>query len=366
MTGGAERAALDALNSARPIVARLGTDRTTEELSADLVAAWAAVEEGLRALIGGSALGGQMLIRELRQRHFLTLDQANALAEFHAARERASGTGYAVNDADVNAARSAFLKLESGLMAEKPMPGTPSGRGGTAPIPPLTAAAMADPMSPLPPRSTNFDGPITQVPTPTAGRATWLMPVLGLAVLLLLGGLAWVMLRGRTGDDAAYNQGVAAYREGRREAAAGDFLKATRDMPDDPRPHVYLSRMAREAGNLNTAQQEAVKAVQLGPSSALALRELGSVSYAQQNYDAARRFYIRALQVYDRDRLAQGYLGCSLVRLGRLEEGSKWLQRAGPGTWSACVPPVPAQYPAQQYPAGQYPQQQYPAPSPRP
>jgi hypothetical protein len=86
MTAGSQRAALDAIHSARPIIARLSMARDSEDLAADLIEAWTATETGLRSLIGGSALTGQMLIRELRQRHFLSLEQANALAEFHAAR----------------------------------------------------------------------------------------------------------------------------------------------------------------------------------------------------------------------------------------------------------------------------------------
>ena len=94
MTAGSQRAALDAIHSARPIIARLSMARDKEDLAADLIEAWTATENGLRSLIGGSSLGGQTLIRELRQRHFLSLDQANALAEFHAARSapRASTT----------------------------------------------------------------------------------------------------------------------------------------------------------------------------------------------------------------------------------------------------------------------------------
>ena len=119
MTGGSQRAALDAVHSARPIVARLSATRDKEDLAADIIEAWGAVETGLRSLIGGSALAGQMLIRELRQRHFLTLEQANSLAEFHAARERAGRTDYTPTDADVNSVRDAFLKLESGLMGDE-------------------------------------------------------------------------------------------------------------------------------------------------------------------------------------------------------------------------------------------------------
>ena len=118
MTGGSQRAALDAVHAARPIVARLNIARDKEDLAADIIEAWGAVESGLRSLIGGSTLTGQTLIRELRQRHFLSLEQANALAEFHAARERAGRTDYAPTEGDINATRDAFLKLESGLMGE--------------------------------------------------------------------------------------------------------------------------------------------------------------------------------------------------------------------------------------------------------
>jgi hypothetical protein len=104
-------------------------------------------------------------------------------------------------------------------------------------------------------------------------------------------------------------------------------------------PHVYLARMAREAGNMNTANTEAVTAVRLGPNSGVALRELASVSFVQQNYDAARRFYLRAVQADTADRLSQGFLGCSLVRLGRIDEGMRWIGRAGAGAWSSCAPP---------------------------
>jgi cytochrome c-type biogenesis protein CcmH/NrfG len=129
-----------------------------------------------------------------------------------------------------------------------------------------------------------------------------------------------------------------AYREGRREAAAGAFIKATKDDPTNPMPHVYLARMAREAGRLSTAQEEAVLAVKLGPTNVAALRELASVSFANQNYDSARSFYARALTQDTADVPSKGYLGCSLIRLGRIQEGMKWIQRAGPGPWTGCAP----------------------------
>ena len=357
MTAGSQRAALDAIHSARPIIARLSMARDSEDLAADLIEAWTATETGLRSLVGGSSLAGQMLIRELRQRHFLSLEQANALAEFHAARERAARVDYKPTEGDVNASRDAFLKLEAGLMGETsataPAPGSPAtaaaGPVGAPVGAPVAAAAAAPtasrsrggaytPDGPLDPSARErFEGAPVAVP-PERSRPRWLMPLLGLVALLVVGGIAAFALMGRRGN-GAFDNGVKAYGEGRREAAAGEFLKATKDNPNDPMPHVYLARMAREAGNMNTANTEAVTAVRLGPNNSIALRELASVSFVQQNYDAARRFYLRAVQADTADRLAQGFLGCSLVRLGRIDEGMRWINRAGAGAWSSCAPP---------------------------
>jgi tetratricopeptide (TPR) repeat protein len=350
MIAGPQQAALDAIHSARPIVARLSTARNSEDLAADLIEAWTAVETGLRSLVGGSALTGQMLIRELRQRQFLSLEQANSLAEFHAARDRVSRTDYKPTDGDVNAARDAFLKLEAGLMGD-PAPARPSSTATTA-----TAATV--PVDTTPSAAADYSP--AAVATPPANRPGWLVPLLGLLALLVVVGLAWFALAGRS-SNASYEQGVVAYREGRREAAEGAFRKAATDMPSDPMPHVYLARMERERGNLANANQEAVKAVQLGPDNGAALRELASTLFAQQNFDGARTFYIRAVKSDSTDRLSQGFLGCSLVRLGRLDEGTRWIQRAGNGAWSACTPPpgavpgavpgaMPAGMPAAAYP----------------
>ncbi|MCY7380498.1 MAG: tetratricopeptide repeat protein [Gemmatimonadaceae bacterium] len=368
MSTSAQRAALEAMHSARPLVARLDASRSGEDLAADLIESWTAVETGLRSLIGGSALSGQMLIRELRQRHFLSLEQANALAEFHASRERASRTDYQPTESDINAARDAFLKLESGLMSAAPVSTFAPGGAAVASAGGATLAASAArsatvPMDTVQERAASVPrATATAVPISGGGRPGWLIPLLGALALVLVGGIAWFALASR-GGRGAYDEGVRAYGEGRREAAAGAFIKATRDTPDDPMPHVYLARMAREAGRLQTAQEEAVKAVSLGPSNAIALRELASVSFAQQNYDSARRFYLRALGVDAKDALSQGYLGCSLIRLGRVAEGVKFIQRAGSGSWTGCVPApgaapgTPGMMPqaAQQYPPGYQP-----------
>jgi tetratricopeptide (TPR) repeat protein len=336
MTEASQRAALDAVHAARPIVARLSAARDKEDLAADIIDAWAAVETGLRSLVGGSTLTGQMLIRELRQRHFLTLEQANALAEFHAARERAGQLDYAPTEGDINATRDAFIKLETGLMGD-PLPGRPS-------------AAIVAPAEVSAPNSASTD---YVVATPT-GRPAWLVPVLGLVGLVVIVGLAWWAIAGRGGSSTAYAQGVVAFQEGRKEAAEASFRKAATDAPNDPMPHVYLSRLERERGNMSNANAEAVTAVRLGPNNGAALRELAGVLFASQQFDPARTFYIRAIKADSTDRTAQGYLGCSLVRLGRLDEAARWLARAGTGAWSACAPTA-AGVPQQQLPVAPRP-----------
>ena len=320
MSGGSTRAALDAVHAARPIVARLSATRDKEDLAADIIEAWGAVETGLRSLVGGSALAGQALIRELRQRNFLSLDQANSLAEFNAARERAGRTDYAPTEGDINATRDAFLKLESGLMGEQ----------GAAPSMASSPSAATAPMSPSPVMA-------NAVPTPRGSRPAWLVPMLGLVALLAVGGIAWFALAGRSSSSAAYDQGVQAYKEGRREAAQASFRKAATDAPSDPMPHVYLARMERESGNLGNANAEAVSAVRLGPSNATALRELASTLFTAGQWDDARKFYIRALQADPNDKLSQGFMGCALMRLGRIDEAQRWITRAGPGAWSTCT-----------------------------
>ena len=134
----------------------------------------------------------------------------------------------------------------------------------------------------------------------------------------------------------ALEQGIAALRAGRRDVARDRFITASAGAPDDPAPHVYLSRLARESNDLATASAEGVKAVRLAPTNGPALRELATTMFAMQNYEAARAFYVRAIRADTADHVAQGYLGCSLIQLGRAEEGRRWMQRAGSGTWSAC------------------------------
>ena len=312
------RQALAALDAARPAIARLDRSRHAEELAADLIEAWAGVETALRSMAGGTPLAGQNLIREIRQRQLITLDQANALAEFHASRERAHDTAYHPTDADINAAREGFLKLEASLMA--PGPGEDASAHGEA----MSTKGLRQ--SPL--------GIPQPVPLPSE-RKPWVLPLVGLAVVAAIALGAWWLLR--PGGDAAITRGVDYWQRGQRELAVGEFNRASRDNPSSALPHVYLSRMAREVGNMTLAGQEATLAVQVEPNNYIALREMGAYLLASGNHELARRFYVRALQANPEDQASMGFLGCTLLRLGRTDEGMRWLNRAGQGSWSACA-----------------------------
>jgi hypothetical protein len=68
---------------------------------------------------------------------------------------------------------------------------------------------------------------------------------------------------------------------------------------------------------------------------------MGANMLQQGNAELARRFYVRAVTADPTDKTSQGYLGCSLMRLNRVQEGTAFLNRAGPGPWSNCTPAAP-------------------------
>jgi tetratricopeptide (TPR) repeat protein len=320
---------LAALDAARPAIARLDASRDPEELAADLIESWSAVETALRSLVGGTVLGGQALIREARQRQLLNFEQANTLAEFHAAAERSQSTDYQPSGVDLSAARDAFLKLEAGLMSSA----APVSAAPVVPSDRLNTEGMR--ASPL--------GMPESVPPPRAAMAPRRLALIAVVAVVVLGGLGYAgyALGWFGGQSGALDRGIDYYRRGQREAAVGELTKASRDDPQDPLPHVYLSRMAREVGNMTVAGEEAQRAVELGPSNSVALRELGLYLLSAGNFDLSRKFLVRAVQANGSDKMAMGYLGCTLFKLGRPSEGSTWMTRAGPGDWSRCAQAPP-------------------------
>jgi tetratricopeptide (TPR) repeat protein len=296
------------IDSARPAVERLASARD----AASLVAAWTAIESALQDSASNRTLVGQALVRDLRQRNVLTLDQGHALIELLAAHDRAVVPGYAVTDADVAAASDALNQL----------------------------AAAPPPVTPLP---LNTAPPAAATVTATPSTGPGVGRVLGFVVLLAIvaGGAAYgvVALRKRSSPGPGPNlvdRGIATYQAGHIDSARVFFNHAAQHDTADAVPHIYLGRIAREAGDLGTARAELVRAVQLAPNNEIAQREMGAALLAAGQYELASKFYVRAIALDPTDRSALGFYGCTLKRLGQAQQATQYLTRAGQGPWTAC------------------------------
>ena len=382
MSPQSSQAALAALSGARKVLAHFDSPRSAEDLAADIIDLWAGVESSLQALVGNSSLTGQQLVRAARQAELITIDQAHSLLEFLAARERANRTSYKPTQADGDAAVEGFKALESALSgapsatrAEPPSPVayTPRGTHTTRPAqpvspyappvpgaggykqPPTYARKSAGPPTIEQPPPGSFTPPGGSQPVGGGGvgrshvehalaaaesRRRWpkmSWPILaGAAVVLLIAAGVWWAFS-RSGGDGL-NAGIEAMQNGQRERARGEFAKAVKEDPDAATPHVFLARLAREESDLATARAQLDTALRLEPKNSIALREMGLILFASRQYDLARRFFVRAIQANPEDRASQGYLGCTMMRLNRVQEGTTWINKAGTGSWQACLP----------------------------
>lgn len=343
------RTASLALDQARPIVMRLDAARNPEDVAADIIDAWDHAESALRALGGGSPSTGQAIIRDLRAREQLSLEQGHAMLGFLGARDRAARTDYRPTAADVQAVREGFQRLEAAVVEAGTM--SPQAYAASAAVPP-------GPQVTVPARS---------LETPAAGYATGstatrrrafpVLPFVLALVLLAAAGAGIWWWSGRT--DRALQDGIRAYQAGRTNEARSYFTQVAKDDPDRAEPHIFLARMARDEGNLPGALAELQQAIKVDQSNALAMREMGAYLYTVGRYDVARNFYIRALERNPNDREAQGFLGCTMLKLGRPQEAQRFLQRAGQGPWSSCAQQMapPGMMPMQPGVQGPYPQQ---------
>ena len=327
----ASRVVLGALDAARPAIGRLANAKHGDDIAAAILEAWDATQDALRALSGQPSLGGQALIRELRQRNAITLDQAHALVEFGAAAERVKVSDYPPTEADVRAAQVGFQQLEAVVHSGAAMRET-----ARSPEPMRTPDPVRPPVQPDP--SDLSDA----VPPPGRSRNS-LGAVLAVILLVaIVGGGAYYGWRWYSGP-RALGQARAAYAAGRRTEARDKFVAVARRRPKLAEPHIYLGRMAREEGDRATAMRELETAARLEPNNGAAMREMGSYLLSIGDAQLASRFYVRAIEADSKDRSAMGYLACALVRLGRFDEAQRFLSRAGQGPWSSCAVPPPIQ-----------------------
>jgi serine/threonine protein kinase len=218
-----------------------------------------------------------------------------------------------------------------------PIPQTrPSGQATVLTPVPASSELATPRVSPAVPPSSPPSPPQRQ---PEPSRRGWLWAAAAV-VVLAIGGFTAMNFMGNglaSSGSASLDRGVQLYQQGQPGPAEREFMQAAKDMPESALPHVYLSRMAREQGNLEVARIEAGRAARLEPNSVVALREMGSVLLAAGNYDVARRFFVRALRADPSDRASMGWLGCALQRLGQPDQAARWIERAGPGAWAGCL-----------------------------
>ncbi len=332
-----QRAARATFDAARAAFERLGRGGDGADSAAALVDAWEGTEGALRALAGTDALTGVAVVRELRQRNLLALDDAHAFVDFHAAAERARDPGYTPTASDVDAARAGEDRMRRVLardidVVEPP----PAPYGGPISTPPTARAA---PDAPTPPIAV----------TPPARSNVLAMAIVVLAVAIVIAaGLYY--LRMFSGEPDTLRTARAAFAAGDRVTARNSFAAAAGEHPELAEPHIYLGRIARDEGNHPAAIAELRRAVELEPNNYLAHRELAAYLLSTNQLELARSFYQRAIELAPDDKVSLGYMGCTLLRLGRGDLAQRFFQRAGAGEWSACQVAVPP--PGMMPPAG--------------
>jgi tetratricopeptide (TPR) repeat protein len=132
------------------------------------------------------------------------------------------------------------------------------------------------------------------------------------------------------------NRGMLRLRQGRPEAAIADVTVAAQLRPDDWGPHMNLARIYDQMRQKDEAEKELRAVLDRNPPPVAladyhALR--GRDLYLGQQYEDAVAGCRAALRERDGHTLALGYLGQSLLKLGRYEEAAaafaSYLEKGG-------------------------------------
>jgi tetratricopeptide (TPR) repeat protein len=320
------RAALDAAR----VVFAPGT-------AASAPALWQAAQQVLQRVLGRPELTGHALVGEARRIGVLTLSDAHALVGLSSWADRSEAP--AADEAERLLVRESWMALEHAV----PDVALLAGPGAAPPWP-----HTAPPSPPAGARTASAEPVADEVVAPRRRVSPAVLAGIAAVVVAGVAGGLWYYA-GRA--DRLYRDGVDAYQRGAREVARAAFVQMAQQHPDDARPLIYLGRITREEGDLARSRRFLTTAVRLAPGSAIAARELAGVMLADGQPEIARRFYVRAIELDPTDRTAQGFLGCALARLQRLDEARRWIDRAGPGDWQRCLPPQPSLPPGAMPPA---------------
>lgn len=335
--------------------------------------AWQVVAQVLAPLTPGVAPSAEPLVpasplvAALRAQGLCTLDEAHALVDLHALAnrdsaepqagglsgdlpretiERATTALHRIVQTASASASTAPLTAEYKRAASASVAGQPTASTSAPTMPTSVPSSVSSSVSSSRASSVASTRPAESAnplpPADTTGSARSSRFVMLFVLVCVITGAVVAALLSGVGRTTAYERGVTAYVAGQRVVARIAFEEAMLADPADPMPLVYLGRLSREEGDLPQARKLLEQAVQRAPDNPLTHRELASALLADGEFELARRFYVRALTLDPTDRPAQGFLGCALSRLGRTDEAARWLERAGPGDWTACAATRPA------------------------
>lgn len=357
------QAAKQALAEGRERYTNLDQLRKPSETSTDIVYLWDSVERSLQAMLGGSSLSGDLLIKEVRQKSVINLEQANLLISFWDIRQKSAGVGYRPTITDVSAVRSAYEKMRAVLDQhhvaqpdatrvggdQRFAPGADRTAGGNefphnqAGSANSNSTSFAGSSS----NSTSFgssnsgtlnSGNITSPPPPKSGVGKAIGVGCGIVVvaIAILAGLGYWGMSSGSAYEKDRDRAIALMQDGEDAASLALFKELEEDNPGKAEPKVFVARLLRSVGQPDDARRKLVEAIEIEPDNSVALREMGLLYYSQADYEKARNFFTHAIKADAEDKMALGFMGCSLVKLNQVSLADKFFSRAGSGQWDDC------------------------------
>ncbi len=326
------RAALDAARVVLDPFLRVGgsvsADAPPDVSVPSRTAVWNTVEMVLQTMVDDASLRGQRLISDARRLQRLSIAEAHALVALlswsDSVETGSSPRDVTPSDTDRAVVGAAWQSLEAAVQrhdvepahspAPSPSPVRAAPAGGTA------ASQVA-----APPQRAWYSRPGT------------LVGAIALVVVLVGAAATWATQRGRARDE-----GISAYTRGDLGAARAALAEYITQYPDDAMALMYLGRIVRESHDLPLSRRLLERAARVSPQMADVQRELAATLLASGELELARMRYVRAVELDPTDRLAAGFLACTLHRLGRDNDATRWAARAGAGEWSACLSAAPA------------------------
>lgn len=279
---------LEPLGEVEDAIRRLHVYETPAELDAAVRATVQGVERVLRrmlradvdapdeervAALSPADLPVDRVVASLRGRERISLEVAGTATALFRAVERG-----AVRAADADRAIEVVARLREEVEALA-AGGAARGRGGVEPA--------AVPEAPAPEATVPARSPLLS--------RRWLFTGIAVTVsLAILAGLILVLARSL---DREMDQGIAAFRAGRLDEAAGRFEAVVEDAPDNVTARLYLARIYRRRGDTRAAAEQLQAAVRIAPQDADVRRELGHLLLSLGRVSAAADQYRRALEI---------------------------------------------------------------------